>query len=156
MSSAASQPGHLRLVGTDDPLVVESWRSERQARQDVIRANRLAAGNPSLEPTDPRWVLAAKTYAHLQGTTLTPERRERLVQTGKRLGLRPFDANVVIAIVQDHARRGEPPRRAIPALRMIEAPPGPSHASTWLRWIAALLCAAMANAILIWWLTSVR
>ena len=38
---------------------------------------------------------------------LRPERRERLVSMATRLGLRPFDAHLVIAIAQEAARRGE-------------------------------------------------
>ena len=38
---------------------------------------------------------------------LTPERRNTLLTTATMLGLRPFDANLIIAIVQDAARRGE-------------------------------------------------
>lgn len=56
--------------------------------------------------TDPRWVLAVRTAEQLQGSVLVPERRERLVRLGKVMGLSPFDANLVIAIVQDQARRG--------------------------------------------------
>jgi hypothetical protein len=154
MASAAPQPAHLRLVGADDPQALEQWRATRRAREDVIRENRLAAAQPPLEPTDPRWVLAAKTYAHLQGATLTPERRERLMGVARKLGLRAFDANLVIAVVQDHARRGERPADAVPALRMIEGRPARSAAIEWMRWIAALLCAVAINVFLVWWLTA--
>lgn len=61
------------------------------------------------DPTDPRWVLAIRTSESLQGTILGPEKRERLVKIGKMMGLTAFDANLVIAIVQDQARRGYAP-----------------------------------------------
>jgi len=154
MASAAPQPARLRLVGADDPQALEQWRAARIRREEVTRENRIAASQPALEPADPRWVLAAKTYAHLQGATLTPERRERLLGIAKKLGLRAFDANLVIAVVQDHARRGERPADAIPALRMIDGRPARSAAAMRLRWIAALLCAVAVNAFLVWWLTS--
>ncbi len=38
---------------------------------------------------------------------LRPERRRELFTRATSLGLRPFDATLVIAIVQDAARRGE-------------------------------------------------
>ncbi|MCA9294405.1 MAG: hypothetical protein KDA20_11390 [Phycisphaerales bacterium] len=38
---------------------------------------------------------------------LRPERRRELVANAQAMGLRPFDANLIIAIVQDGARRGE-------------------------------------------------
>ena len=97
-SSAAT---HLRLVGQEPADL-----SARRAREAVIRENRRAAQQPDLDPTDPRWVLAVRVWSQLDGSALTPDRRERLLATARRLGLRPFDANVIIAVVQDHARRG--------------------------------------------------
>ena len=121
MSNAASQP-HLRLVGVDDAEVLERWHRRRQARQEAARETRAAAGNPSLEPTDPRWVLAVRAYSQLQGTTMTPERRQRMIRTARTLGVRPFDANLVIAIVQDHARRGLTLQEAEGTLKLLEKP----------------------------------
>src|SRR5690606_32539585 len=76
--------------------------------------------------TDPRWVLAVRVGQELEGTMLRPERREQLIKTGKMMGLSPFDANLIIAIVQDQARRGyEPsycPTAGEPQLAMIPLP----------------------------------
>ena len=154
MSSAASNPQHLRLVGTVDPDLIESWRQQRQARQEIIHENPRAAGNPQLTPTDPRWVLAANAYAHLQGSTLTAQRRERLMQTAAKIGLRPFDANLILAVVQDQARRGEQLDSAMPALNMIREPKSAASSRPWLRLVTALICAILANVFLVWWLTS--
>lgn len=154
MSSAASQPNYLRLVGTDDPDAVESWKASRLARRNVIRENRLAASNPQLEPTDPRWVLAMRAYSQLQGSTLTPERRERVLDNAKAIGLRPFDANLIIAVVQDHARRGESPAEAQSTLSMIAAPVRNAERLFWKRWLAAVISAIVANILLFWWLTA--
>lgn len=71
--------------------------------------NRAAAG---VTEFDARWVMAARVSDALEGgraAILRPEARSRLVSGATRMGLRPFDANLVIAIVQDAARRGEPP-----------------------------------------------
>lgn len=57
-------------------------------------------------PSDPRWVLAVRTAEQLQGDILAPDRREQLQRVGKLLGLTAFDVSLVIAIVQDQARRG--------------------------------------------------
>lgn len=60
--------------------------------------------------TDPRWVFAVRVRDRLEGGTaaiLTPERRAALLRHAPVFGLRPFDANVIIALVQDAARRGE-------------------------------------------------
>ncbi|MHC4980900.1 MAG: hypothetical protein ACYTGT_18095, partial [Planctomycetota bacterium] len=92
MSTADAQP-HLRLVGAGD------WRGDAQAkaRQAVADENRAAAASRGLNPTDPRWVLAARAYSQLQGSALTYERRLRVMRTARRLGVRPFDANLIIA-----------------------------------------------------------
>lgn len=74
----------------------------------MARENRLAA-EAELNPNDARWVLAIRAAQALEGAQLRPERREKLVRLATTLGMRPFDANLVIAIVQDRARRGEVP-----------------------------------------------
>ena len=131
-----------------------------RARRDAVgRENRAAAANTKLSPTDPRWVLAVRAYSQLQGSALTPERRERVLETARLLGVRPFDANVIIAIAQDHARRGEPLAGAAPTLSIVARPPEDSprarrtrRAWTALRWIAALAAAITATTLLIRWL----
>ena len=93
-------------------------------------------GQPIRGNDDPRWVLAVRTAERLEGATLRPERRERLLQLGKVMGLSPFDASLIIAIVQDQARRGHLPdycpTAGEPQLRMV---PLPTHATllTYLR-----------------------
>lgn len=77
-------------------------------------------------PADPRWVLAVRTAEQLEGALLRPERRERLIRLGRLLGLSVFDSNLIIAIVQDQARRGHAPAYCPTAgesqLRMIPLP----------------------------------
>ena len=116
-----------------------------------MRENQAAASNPSLEPTDPRWVLAARTHTQLQGTTLTPERRQRLLRIADLLGVRPFEANVIMAIVQDHARQGLPLGEAQATLALLTRPRR-SRRAHWFQWLAALAFAVVVTAILIAWL----
>jgi hypothetical protein len=62
-----------------------------------------------MDPDDARAILATRVAASLEGgraAILRPESRRRVVALATRLGLRPFDANLIIAIVQDGARRG--------------------------------------------------
>ncbi|MHC4447964.1 MAG: hypothetical protein ACYSXF_09325 [Planctomycetota bacterium] len=117
----------------------------------MARENRAAASNQSLEPTDPRWVLAAHTHAQLQGTTLTPERRQRLLRVADLLGVRPFEANVIMAIVQDHARQRLPLGEAQAMLALLSRPQRPRRA-LWFRWLAALAFAVVVTVLLIAWL----
>ncbi len=61
--------------------------------------------------TDPRWVLAIRTAESLEGDVLPPAKREVLMATGKRMGLTAFDCSLILAIVQDRARRGIAPEQ---------------------------------------------
>jgi len=81
------------------------------AQRRVARETRRAAINPDLDPSDPRWTLAMATRRSLDGAAVNPAARRQLLRLAHRLGMRPFDANMVIAIVQDEARRGALPSR---------------------------------------------
>src|SRR5687768_50111 len=167
MSQALSQP-NLRLVGGVDDA--ETWRDQSNAKLAVIQENRVAAyapaaprmaglaemsaGMSTLDPADPRWALAMQTQARLQGATLTPEHREQLLKCGRKLGLRPFEANLVIAIMQDQARCAAKARRPPLGAEVIEraeqAQTSPATAE-WPRWLAAAASAAVLAALLIYW-----
>lgn len=77
--------------------------------QAVLRdARQRALGRDA--PSDARWVLAAAVFGALEGgraAVLRPGRRQRINRLASGLGLRPFDAALIIAIAQDAARRGE-------------------------------------------------
>lgn len=94
--------------------------------QDEVHPKAPRVGQPIEGMHDPRWVLAVRTAEVLDGPVLAPQKRERLVRLGKVLGLSPFDANLVIAIVQDQARRGFAPEycptAGEPQLRMVPLP----------------------------------
>jgi hypothetical protein len=128
-------------------------------RRAVARENQAARHNLGLDPTDPRWKLALRAYAQLEGTALTPERRRQVERTAATLGVRPFEANVIMAIVQDHARHGRGLPDAAATLALLDAPATPvaGRASSdtrviWLRWIAALAASVAVNAWLIAWI----
>lgn len=62
---------------------------------------------PALLSDDARWVFAVRVKREIQGgkaAIIVPESRKRLLRLANRLGLRSFDANLVIAIVQDDSR----------------------------------------------------
>lgn len=168
MSSAAFQP-RLRLVGGDDdehrPL---SSRADTPPLNPdelaVVKENRLAAhagriDGEMVDARDPRWVLAMQTQARLQGTMLTPERRDELMESGKKLGLRPFESNLVIAVVQDQARQEIPFRLADPTIGIIGVKRTPRKSITRreresaARWLVAAIGGAIAlAAVIIRWL----
>lgn len=143
-------------------------RAERLFRQAVAHEMLLARESGrerGFDPNDARWRLAEETQRALQGTILAYEDRRRLLGLANRLGIRAFDANLILAVVQDRARRGEPLESAAHTIGMI-----PSHAAGragaaptetdppvasvdragWL--VIAVLVAMAADAALIAWL----
>jgi len=100
-----------------------------------------------------------QTQSRLQGTTLTPERRELLLKAGQKLGLRLFEANLVIAIVQDRARAGAPLEASKPVLRLVRGPDespmnSKCRSTSWPKWFAAAAGGAMLAALMIRWLSA--
>ncbi|GAB4517425.1 MAG: hypothetical protein Tsb0013_21700 [Phycisphaerales bacterium] len=105
----------LRLVRPPEPaargvLVPEAEDAPRvpsRRAEEVARANR-DASNIGVDQL--REVFAARVAESLEGgrsAILRPERRARLVDLATRMGIRPFDAHLVIALTQDAARQGE-------------------------------------------------
>jgi len=113
-----------------------------------------AAGGRPLAATDPRWVLALRVRETLEGRMLRPDARQRLIRLGRLLGMTGFEANLVIAIVQDGARRGQGLGEAAGSLACVPRHRGGSTAgrgggrgvSWWpvVRWVAILLAAEAA------------
>ncbi len=109
-SSIPSRPS-LRLVRPGEEQPTEPKAAPRPAHRaaayEHIAGENRAAAATDMDPTDPRWVLALRVAQSLEGAQLRPHKRERLLQLATHLGMRPFDANLIIALVQDRARRGE-------------------------------------------------
>ena len=99
---------HSNVLSIQDERTVERAHAVLiQVRQRIALENRLAAGRQDLGHQNPYWRLAGDVAGALDGAVLTPERRRGLIEEARRLGMREFDANLVIAVVQDRARRGE-------------------------------------------------
>lgn len=152
--AAHAQSTRLRLVGdrrTRDDLV----------NQQVADEMRAAASMRSLDPTDPRLVLATRTQQLLQGPALSPDRRRELLDFAHDLGMRPFDANLVIAIVQDQARQdgaqAAPPTPITHRLQIVGAPtthPAPERTArhAGLALVTSVLGAIGVTTWLVFWL----
>ena len=138
----------LRLVGQD-----QTGRESESARN-----RSQAVGVPITDAADPRWVLAVRAAEALDGALLEPQKRDRLMRLGRVLGLTPFDSSLVIAVVQDQARRGhcphECPQAGSAQLSMIST----RDPRTWARhhravhtaWLVTVLIGL--EALIIWWL----
>lgn len=99
----------LRLADDSPPSgrrTIPAARTGIDPRHAVAKENRLASG---MSPLDARWIFALKASQLLEGgvaAILRPEHRRRLLSQARRIGLRDFDANLIIAIVQDGRRSG--------------------------------------------------
>ncbi|HVZ93631.1 MAG TPA: hypothetical protein VG797_03890 [Phycisphaerales bacterium] len=116
-------PSTQREPMTHAPRGNETWRaSERTDHQsanraatiarDIARENRSASLTAqTLTDADARLIFTRAAAHAIEGgraALIRPETRKRLLDTARRLGIRPFDAHLSIAVVQDRARRGEP------------------------------------------------
>lgn len=101
---------NLRLEPTDGDRAEVGLRARRElesARRRVALENRLASTAPGLDPKAPHLAFAGRVAIALEGAILSPDRRAELLRFARTAGLRDFDANLVIAVMQDRARRGE-------------------------------------------------
>lgn len=112
----AEGPGRAEPVGGPG-AVAEARRLIEEANRESSRIglgprftetlDQTRRATPALMGDDARWVFAVRVRREVQGghaAIVTPESRKRLLKLANRLGLRDFDANLVIAIVQDDAR----------------------------------------------------
>lgn len=146
----------LRLVRgpipADDAERSREETARRQREREVAEANRSAS---AISPDDTRWIFALRVAEQLDGgraAVLAPEKRRRLLSLGRRLGLRPFDANLLIAIVQDGARRGESPSDADAGASLRVVGPAEPRRRGWLAWLiaTAALTAGIVAALIAW------
>jgi len=121
------------------------------ARARVASENKGAA----LGAGDARWAMACRVATRIEGgrsAVIRPEVRERLVTQARLLGLRAFDANLIIAIVQDAARTGREPLddEVAARLRLVRAPEVEAR-SVWPMVAASIaLGAAVLAALIVW------
>jgi len=92
----------LRLTTARDCEGTDDLRPLRFPR-DLVAPCKRDQSAPIL--ASPQWAVAVRAWTLLQGTMLTPQRRRDVLDLAKLLRVRPFEANLIIALVQDHARR---------------------------------------------------
>ena len=144
----------------------------------MLQARESARGR-ALDPFDARWQFATAIERALQGSTLAYEDRQRLLGLATRLGIRDFDAHLIVALVQDRSRRGESIEGAAPTIALLPLQRAASTSSTARRqhsdtttvrtatleptdaheptssatpWIVAMIAAIAIDAALIAWL----
>jgi hypothetical protein len=153
-------PASNRLKLTEHARPRPDARAEVVFRKAVAHEMLLAretARDRGFDPTDARWKVAVETQRSLQGTVLAFEDRRRVLKLANGLGIRAFDANLIVALVQDRARRDEPIERIASTLALLpvaSAPPVRSAFSRGLAWacISAIATAIIGDTLLIIWL----
>jgi hypothetical protein len=159
-----SQP-RLRLVLPDphvadvDDAAPRTARPPRRAplapppEPPSVTPRSIEALEPRRQPltqSDPRWALAVAVWQRLDGSVLTPAHRTQLNRLARSLGLTPFQASLVIAVVQDEARRGLTLSDAAATLAFIPVTsPARRRLRSTILWCLLLL--ALEIALLIHW-----
>ena len=139
--SQASTP--FKLVGEHDAARLRGWNDAGRA---VAREN-VAAAQLNPGQFDPRWTLAKLAYTQLKQGPITPEQRDGLVSKAGHLGLRPFDASLIIAIAQDYSRTGRSLQDAESTLRLVRPPLGDEQGTaSQQRWAMAAVLAVILSA----------
>ncbi len=139
----AQNSGVLRLVNAGRGA--ESTLSHRV--NAVERANRSAV---ALSEDDARLIFALRAADALEGgrsALLVPENRTRLMHQARRMGLREFDASLIIAIVQDRARHNPASCKTgvNSLLTLIKGAGQPKPEQKWSIGYSALLACVLAG-----------
>lgn len=138
------------------------------AHRAKLAAERIAYENACatmIQPADARWIFALRASGSLQGgkaAVLTPTKRRELIGAAVQAGIREFDANLIIAVVQDAARRGELGHQAralqgiVPSLALVGNARRPAGISKEWRTALIVISTAIVSlasfALLVRWL----
>lgn len=149
----------LRLVRSAESSSIREADDARAVAHENTLAARLARRGAEADQ-DVREIFAqqaARVFEGGRAAILRPESRRLLVGDARRLGLRPFEANLIIAVAQDAARSGfssSDPRAAT----LVKLIPGPVQESTSRmpveRFAMALAIAAFFVIAIIRWIES--
>jgi len=158
----------MRLVGTHPapsprPVLPKRNTKRRGAATPSPPGNtprRPAAADvdlPAPRTFNPAQAFAALAAARIEGgraAILRPEARRGLMRAATAAGLRPFDATLIIAMVQDRARRGEPLAEAPadPRLTAVKLPTPQLPVATLASAAVTLALAASIFTLAITWL----
>lgn len=145
-----TDPAHSTRAPLSTP--VRKHPADDAARRAVALETRLAG---SLSTHDARWIFAVAVASSLVGgrsAMLPVDARKRLLSRADGMGLRPFDANLVIAVVQDAQREGRALSRETQERLTLVRPADPDRiASPGRYFIASLILSAVMMLALAAW-----
>jgi hypothetical protein len=156
--SPRPRKGVLRLADASDE-VEDGRRGVRSpevvaARRAVAMENHLSGTMRDLAAYDDLARGVADSLHGGKAALLPPEARRRLVAGAVRSGLRPFEAHLVVAAVQDAARHGEVASRATatPVQQAAAAHERTARHALLIMLIAAALAVAAFSLLVSWFL----
>lgn len=144
----------LRIAGQTPPRASQTL-PKRNAADAWTPRRRADATSTSDAPAADRstrffQALVANRLEGGRAAILTPDSRAVLLESAAKLGFRPFDAALIIAVVQDRARRGEDPTTPAP-LPFTPKKDKPARHNAYTIIITTLaLAAAIASSAIVW------
>jgi len=108
-----------------------------EAINEVARENS-ASAHHGPTPTDPNVLLLAEINRQMEGSMLPATGRRRVLDRAKQLGIRAFDASLLIAVAQDRARRGESFNSGLLPFQPTRVQSLPSHGKMTALWLGAI------------------
>jgi len=96
--------------GIISPLAHKPERTHAHKNEHAHQLEGTSKPDEIVEAADVRLRFAGEVVRNIEGgkaAILRPERRAKLVAAAVREGILPFDANLVMALIQDSARRGD-------------------------------------------------
>jgi len=123
----AAAGGTAKLTESRPPT--PALQGPAPVRQAGAAVAPVPASASAMSALDPRWIVALRTRSLLEGgagAIMTPQSRRYIVELADHLGLRAFDAHLIIAIVQDGARSGAGPSDAEATQRLAMIAPARS------------------------------
>ncbi|MGQ0627390.1 MAG: hypothetical protein ACT4PL_04725 [Phycisphaerales bacterium] len=150
-------PPSRRSAPPAPPARRPAARQSAQTGHMAVAGENVAAS--ALPYNDARWVMAVRTAQMAEGgraAIIPPRSRRALLRQAKSIGIRAFDAHLIIAIVQDAIRsgRGALSRESQASLAMV-APAGPvtEPAFPWPLVVASLFMGFIIFSTVAEWIT---
>lgn len=142
--------GRVDILDRTLHLIDERRTASATTDADRIARENRAAARSAPPPSDPRLAMVSEIRSRLQGSLLAPEDRRDLLAAGRSRGLRAFDTSLLIALVQDRARRAGTPRTDAPSRRTEASASGGVARSLFVPLLAGLGALALAGLGIAW------
>ena len=151
------QLDHEALVERTLALLPQRREVEGARTPAATRARRPRAVDAFIPPSDHATyeALLERIDQVREGTLVSANARAQIMEEADTLGIRPFDASMMIALAQDRARRGESNRNIPSLLQARPADPGEAtiaaHRPDAMSWIAVATSGLLIAGLVAMW-----